>query len=48
MDHVLGRFHKNEKASAKQIVGLAVDCIDTIIAEGIEAAMNRFNGMDIT
>lgn len=47
VDHVLGRFHKAEKACVRQIAGLAVDCIDTIIAEGIEAAMNRFNGMDI-
>ncbi len=43
IDHVLGRFHKSEKAVVEDAIERAVECLDTIIEQGIEAAMNAYN-----
>jgi PTH1 family peptidyl-tRNA hydrolase len=42
-DHVLSRFAKRERAEVDVTIELAADAVETIVAEGIEAAMNRFH-----
>lgn len=42
-DHVLGRFHKAEMSTLTDTLKRSVDCVDMIIIEGIEAAMNAHN-----
>lgn len=43
VDHVLSRFHKAEVKLVDEVKQNACDCIDTVITETIELAMNRFN-----
>jgi len=42
-DHVLGRFNTNEKKELDQIIAKAREAVVTILCEGIEEGMNRFN-----
>lgn len=42
-DHVLGPFNKNEARLVSAVIVRARDAIVTILTEGIEAGMNRFN-----
>jgi peptidyl-tRNA hydrolase, PTH1 family len=42
-DHVLARFDDNEVADVETSVARAADAVECFTAEGIEAAMNRFN-----
>ena len=44
VDHVLGHFTKGERAVVDQAVDMAVEAIRVIIARGVDAAMNDFNG----
>lgn len=44
VDYVLSPFAAQELEAANEMVELAADACETWIAEGIEAAMNRFNG----
>lgn len=41
-DWVLGPFDQSEEELSR-VIGVAVDCVETIIAYGIEEAMRRFN-----
>jgi len=43
-DHVLRRFSKRERADMDVTVEHAADAVETIVTDGVEAAMNRFNG----
>jgi len=43
-DFVLGRFTKAERPVVERAVQRAADAAEVWLAEGIEAAMNRFNG----
>jgi peptidyl-tRNA hydrolase, PTH1 family len=45
-DHVLARFDPDEASEVERAIARAADAVDTFIAEGIEAAMNRFNRAD--
>ena len=45
-DHVLARFDPDEAGEVERAIARAADAVDTFIAEGIEAAMNRFNRAD--
>ena len=45
-DHVLARFGPGEKQAAEEAIGRAADAVELFIADGIEAAMNRFNAAD--
>ena len=45
--HVLGRFGAVERAALAPVIVMAVDAVECILAEGVEAAMNRFNGTTI-
>ena len=42
-DHVLRRPPKAEAAELAVVVGEAVDAVETIITEGVDATMDRFN-----
>ena len=43
--HVLGRFGSTETALLAKILGLASDQAETWLTDGIQKAMNRFNGV---
>jgi len=43
-DHVLSRFPKGERAEVDVTIQEAADAVEMIAAEGIDAAMNRYNG----
>jgi PTH1 family peptidyl-tRNA hydrolase len=42
-DHVLNRLGKRERAEVDVTVEQAADAVETIVRDGIDAAMNRFN-----
>jgi peptidyl-tRNA hydrolase, PTH1 family len=42
-DHVLNRFSKRERAEVDVTVEQAADAVETIVLDGVDAAMNRFN-----
>jgi len=42
-DHVLARFDDDERDEVERAVARAADAVETFLAEGIEAAMNRYN-----
>lgn len=42
-DHVLNRFGKRERADIDVTVEQAADAVETIVRDGVDAAMNRFN-----
>ncbi|RMF87446.1 MAG: aminoacyl-tRNA hydrolase [Nitrospirae bacterium] len=42
--HVLGRITEAEAEVLGEVVARAADAVETILREGVEAAMNRFNG----
>ena len=44
VDYVLGRFSPKDREAVDEAADRAVDAIRVIIAEGADAAMNRFNG----
>jgi PTH1 family peptidyl-tRNA hydrolase len=43
VDYVLGRFSREEEAILAGAVESVVDAVESILEEGIEGAMNRFN-----
>jgi PTH1 family peptidyl-tRNA hydrolase len=46
--HVLATFGLDERELADEMVRVAADAAERWLAEGIEAAMNEFNGVDLT
>ena len=42
-DHVLARFDDDERDEVEQAPTRAADAVETFLAEGLEAAMNRYN-----
>jgi len=44
IDFVLGRFNRAEQKDVDETVERAVAALETWAAEGVERAMNRFNG----
>jgi len=42
-DHVLARFDPDESVEVERAIARAADAVDLFLAEGIKAAMNRFN-----
>ena len=43
-DYVLGRFSPQERELVDQAIIQAADAVEMILSEGIEAAMNHYNG----
>ncbi len=43
VDHVLSRFSKRDRAEVDVTIEHAADAVECIAAEGVDAAMNRFN-----
>jgi len=43
-DHVLSKFGKRDRAEVDVTVEQAADAVETIVSDGIDVAMNRFNG----
>jgi len=43
--HLLSRVGADERERYEATIGLAVDALDMVIAQGFEAAMNRYNGL---
>ncbi|CAA9563456.1 MAG: Peptidyl-tRNA hydrolase [uncultured Truepera sp.] len=44
---VLSRFQEAEKSLLKEVVENAADAVEVLLKEGTEAAMGRFNGLDL-
>ncbi len=42
-DYVLERFSKAERAALAPVLGTACEAIESFVADGLDAAMNRFN-----
>ena len=42
-DHVLSKFAKRERAEIDVVLEHAADAVETIVADGIDAAMNRYH-----
>jgi peptidyl-tRNA hydrolase, PTH1 family len=42
-DHVLAMFDDDEREEVERAIARAADAVETFLAEGIEAAMNRYN-----
>jgi PTH1 family peptidyl-tRNA hydrolase len=47
VDHVLSTFSLAEEELAREAIGTAADAVETWLADGVEAAMNAFNGVDL-
>jgi PTH1 family peptidyl-tRNA hydrolase len=47
VDHVLATFKPGEKTLASEAIGTGADAAERWLREGIEAAMNEFNGLDL-
>ncbi len=45
--HVLGRFNSEEKKLLPQVLDLAADAVETILADGVLGAMNKFNNCNL-
>jgi PTH1 family peptidyl-tRNA hydrolase len=47
VDHVLSTFRPGERELADEAIAVAADAAELWLREGIEAAMNEFNGIDL-
>jgi PTH1 family peptidyl-tRNA hydrolase len=47
VDHVLSTFSRDEEALADEAIATAADGVERWLAEGTEAAMNAFNGLEL-
>jgi PTH1 family peptidyl-tRNA hydrolase len=47
VDHVLSTFGRDEEGLADEAIATAADAAERWLAEGTEAAMNAFNGLDL-
>jgi PTH1 family peptidyl-tRNA hydrolase len=47
VDHVLSTFSRDEEGLADEAIATAADAVERWLAEGTEAAMNAFNGLDL-
>ena len=46
-DHVLATFRPDEREVATEAVATAADAVELWLRDGIDGAMNRFNGVDL-
>lgn len=47
VDHVLSTFRPGERELARETIATAADAVELWLREGIEAAMNAYNGLDL-
>jgi len=47
VDHVLATFKPGERELATESIAAAADAVETWLRDGMEAAMNEFNGLDL-
>jgi PTH1 family peptidyl-tRNA hydrolase len=47
VDHVLSTFRPNERELADEVIATAADAVERWLRDGIEAAMNTYNGLDL-
>jgi PTH1 family peptidyl-tRNA hydrolase len=47
VDHVLSTFRTDERDLATEAIATAADAVERWLVEGIDAAMNEFNGIDL-
>ncbi|HET9497965.1 MAG TPA: aminoacyl-tRNA hydrolase [Candidatus Limnocylindria bacterium] len=47
VDHVLSTFSRGEEELAREAIATAADAVELWLADGVEAAMNTFNGVDL-
>jgi PTH1 family peptidyl-tRNA hydrolase len=47
VDHVLSTFSLAEEELARDAIATAADAVETWLAEGVEATMNAYNGVDL-
>ncbi len=47
VDHVLSAFKRSEAELVRDVIATAADAAELWLHEGVEAAMNRFNGIDL-
>ena len=47
VDHVLSEFKRHEQELVREAIATAADAAETWLESGAEAAMNRFNGLDL-
>ena len=45
-DHVLSRFSKRDREQMAVTIEEAADAVELIVAEGVDAAMNRYNARE--
>ena len=48
VDHVLSTFHRSEHDLVGEVLATAADAVEHWLEAGADAAMNRFNGIDLT
>lgn len=46
-DHVLSTFRPSERELVDEMIGVGADAAETWLRDGIEAAMNEYNGLDL-
>jgi PTH1 family peptidyl-tRNA hydrolase len=47
VDHVLSTFRSDEQDLATEAIATAADAVELWLREGIDAAMNAYNGLDL-
>jgi PTH1 family peptidyl-tRNA hydrolase len=47
VNHVLSTFRTDERELATEAIASAADAVERWLAEGIDAAMNQYNGLDL-
>jgi PTH1 family peptidyl-tRNA hydrolase len=46
--HVLGKFSKDDSEKLKEVFKASIEAVENIISNGIEEAMNKFNGFKVS
>ncbi|PJI08782.1 MULTISPECIES: aminoacyl-tRNA hydrolase [Clostridium] len=47
VDYVLGRFKDNDRVIIEKVFDVVTEAVSSIVADGLESAMNKFNGMKL-